>query len=97
MKYLSKRYGVYRLGEGRYLLSTMTAGIRHQRIPAPRKKRMTMAVIKKTCGRYRPLFLVVAVFSASQGHLALTIFSTLLLAYSLIQYKSEARAGKTGK
>lgn len=99
MQYLSRRYGVYRLSDGRYLLSTMTAGIRHRRDPVPRKKqpRVTVAGLKQTCCRYRPLFLVAAVLSASQGLLTLTAASTLLLMFSLLQYAKEVKTGKAGE
>ena len=96
MQYLSRRYGVYRLSDGQYLLSTMTAGVRHLhlRIATPRKF-LTMAAFKKVCCRYRSIFLIVAVLSASQGQLVLTSISTLLLVLSIIQYRHESKAGQS--
>jgi len=94
MQYLSRRYGVYRLGGGRYLLSTMSAGIRDRRQPTPRnhkKKRMTMTAFNKAFCRYRSLFFVAAVLSAAQGFLLVMSLSSLLLMFSLYQCKKAAK------
>ncbi len=88
MKYLSRRYGVYRVANEQYMLSTMTAGIRHpdHRVQPSKKKRIAMTVINKACRRYHALFFIsVAAFSAAQGFMLLMFLSTFLLVASLLQ------------
>lgn len=87
MNYLSRRYGVYRLGGGRYLLSTMSAGIRcfDDRTIMRRKKRKDLqkVALMQAVHDHRPLFFVLAVAAAVEGHAFLLSLSILLLVLSL--------------
>ncbi len=91
MNHPSNHYGVYHLGGGRKMLSTMTAGVRclDDNVVHNSKREILTKVIEtfvQTVRDHRPLMLMLVLLSAVFGYTFLTLSSLaiiLLLAFSL--------------